>query len=286
LLTGNLSPFLGVCVGAAVIGLVSQERVRSALGIALGAYGKFVTLILLPLLVLARKWHLLVLSLVVTGLIGLATLAVAGPRPFVVFAQEIVPTLGMPADGVSSVTAHSFLLRLFQPAPVPPSARVFVRTLELGLILVGAAGLIRARRTIADDPARLLAAALAMLAGFLIFSPLAWDHHILYLVPLWGYLVWEARRSPGLRVLIALALLLLWAPHRTFRLFDHVTGIRLPWIVDFTELAALLLVVMISLARLHGATVPAPTPASSRLPGWSWLLRGLTRHGPDTGLTK
>ncbi|MBV8488415.1 MAG: DUF2029 domain-containing protein, partial [Planctomycetaceae bacterium] len=178
---GNISPIVGLCVGAAAMGLLTEERVRSSLGMVLGAFGKYVTLVLVPLYLLAQRWRVLAISSLLFILICLAMLAVSGERPFVTFVREMVPTFGRPDDGLPSVTAHSFLSRLYEPDPIPRAAEGTVRTVELVLIVLGATGLLRSRKGLPEDPVKLLAASLAMVGGFLIFSPLAWAHYLVYL---------------------------------------------------------------------------------------------------------
>jgi hypothetical protein len=248
---GNVSPFVAMCVGAASIGLVAEQPVRSSLGIVLGAFGKYVTLIFLPLYLLARKCRTLAVSLTVFLTICLATLAVSGARTFITFARDMVPTFGRPDDSLSSITAHSFIARWYGGAPIPRAAERAVRAVELVLIVLGATGLLRSRKRLADDPVKLLAASLAMVGGFLIFSPLAWGHYLLYLVPLWGYLVWEAGQSPRSRWVVAAALPFLWFPRDAVRSIDRLKHIRLPALAESYELWGMLLVVAIAILRLH-----------------------------------
>ena len=192
---GNVTPFVGLCVGAAAIGLIGEDRIRSPLGLVLGALGKFVTLVLVPLYVLVRKWRVLALFLLVLILINLATITLSGKQPYVTFLAAIVPTLGRPSEGVMNLSVHGFLLNVYGRGRVPRAASDIVRTGELVLILLGATGLLRSLGGLSKDAAKLFAASLAMIGGVLIFSPQTWGHYLVYLLPFWGYLVWESQQS-------------------------------------------------------------------------------------------
>jgi Glycosyltransferase family 87 len=175
---GNVSPFVGLCVGAAAIGLIGGDRIRSSLGLILGAFGKYVTLVLVPLYVLVQNWRVLAISLVLLILICLATIAVSGEQPFVTFVREIAPTFGKPGAGERNITAYGFLFKLFGRGRVPRAAEGIVQAGELVLIVLGAAGLLRSLKGLPEDTAKLLAASLAMVGGFLSFSPQAWGHYL------------------------------------------------------------------------------------------------------------
>ena len=75
---------------------------------------------------------------------------------------------------------------------------VSIVTLILGLILLR-------RRSFWDIPHRVFAAAAALVAWLLLFSPIFWEHYHAYLVPFWGWLAYEATRSrvrAGLAILV------------------------------------------------------------------------------------
>ncbi|WP_161602504.1 glycosyltransferase family 87 protein [Tautonia marina] len=260
---GNISPIVGLCVGSAAMGLVTEDRLRSSLGMVVGAFAKFVTLVFVPLYVLARRWRVLITSSLLSLLLCLATLAVAGEGPFVTFAREMMPTFGRPNDGWGSITASSFLSRLYGSAPIPKQAERVVRAVELVLIILGAIGLLRSRRELPEDPVKLLAASLAMVGGFLIFSPLAWGHHLVYLVPFWGYLVWEAKQSPWSRWAIVMALSLQWATREAIErkdVFNLTEKLERNAFLGTYELWGTLFVVTFAMARLYGPSRPKYMP--------------------------
>jgi len=249
---GNVTPFVGLCVGAAAIGLIGEDRIRSPLGLVLGALGKFVTLVLVPLYVLVRKWRVLALFLLVLILINLATITLSGKQPYVTFLAAIVPTLDRPSEGVMNLSVHGFLLNVYGRGRVPRAASDIVRTGELVLILLGATGLLRSLGGLSKDAAKLFAASLAMIGGVLIFSPQTWGHYLVYLLPFWGYLVWESQQSLCSRWIVVGALPFLWAPPAAIRSIDAFERIRLPAVAEVYDLWALLLVTSLAILRLHG----------------------------------
>jgi hypothetical protein len=46
----------------------------------------------------------------------------------------------------------------------------------------------------------------------LVFSPIAWEHWPIFLCPLWGWLLWEARAPGARRVLAWISLALMYFP--------------------------------------------------------------------------
>jgi hypothetical protein len=73
-----------------------------------------------------------------------------------------------------------------------------------------------------------------------------------YLLPFWGYLVWEFEQSSWLRWIVVVAIPLLWAPRDAIRSIEAFKDIRLPAIAEAYELWALLSVVTLAILRLHG----------------------------------
>jgi hypothetical protein len=63
-----------------------------------------------------------------------------------------------------------------------------------------------------DKAANVAAAALALMSWALIFSPICWDHYVMFLMPMWGWLGFRAMRSRAFCVLAAIAVGLCYVP--------------------------------------------------------------------------
>src|SRR6185503_7468727 len=75
------------------------------------------------------------------------------------------------------------------------------------LLLILALVLLRPRKYW-DTPHRVFAAAAALVAWLLLFSPIFWEHYHAYLAPLWGWVAFEATRSRA-KMFVAIAVILL-----------------------------------------------------------------------------
>src|SRR5204862_7341012 len=63
-----------------------------------------------------------------------------------------------------------------------------------------------------ESPAHVFAAALALVAWLLIFSPIFWEHYHAYLAPFWGWLVYEGSKSRGKQIAAVAAIVLAYFP--------------------------------------------------------------------------
>jgi hypothetical protein len=258
---GNLTPFVGLCIGAATIGLTGERPIRSSLGLVLGFLSKFVTLVFLPLYALVRNWRVLALFVVFLILFNVVTITFSGTEPYYTFATEIFPTLFRPNDEKVNLSAQGLLLRLYGRGHVPQAAYNVVRAAALILGALGAGGLLRSLGSLSKDSAKLFAAATAMIAGSLIFGSQTWGQYMVFMFPAWGYLVWEFEQSWWLRWIPVVSLPLLWAPPVAVRSVQAFEDIKLPPLLEAYELWALLLVALLAIARLY---MPSrPTVAAS-----------------------
>ena len=259
---GNITPLVGLCVGGATIGLLGIRPIRSTLGLVLGALGKFVTLVFVPLYVIIRKWRVLLLSSVFLLAVNILTIAIGGIEPYVTFGTKIVPTLNRPGAMLANVSAPGFLVNYYGRGPIPTSATTAARAAELVLFLLGAAGVLRYFDRLPGDPDKLLAAALAMVGGFLLVSPQSWAHYLVYLVPFWGYLIWDFQRSPLTRWPVIIVLPLFWAPPIALRSIDRFHSVSVPVMVESYPLWGLILLTTMAILRLHGPSRPFDEPCA------------------------
>jgi len=209
-LVANVTPFIAVLIGWSVLSLTPPQRERSgAAGIVLGAMCKYVTVMFLPLVLAQRRWRTLA-WIVATALLWCAVaLVVMGAGPFHDYLATIAPTLGRSHDRSDNISLAGIILHVLHRAPPIPSALsiplVALQAITLGLILLPL--FLRSQQLMSDAPG-VCAAATALLCWTLIFSPIAWSHYLMYLCPLWGWLVYEVTRRhwPGVLAAVAIAL--------------------------------------------------------------------------------
>ena len=204
--TGQISPFVALCMGAAVMHLASRQDIKLASATFLGAFGKYVTLVLMPVMLIAKRWRALV-SFAGLGAFALGvTLAVMGSGPFEVFIRDLLPTFSRPNPWQGNQSLAGFLMRVQGIEVFGPFESTVIRLLALasltGLIWV----IFRSRSNRSDAVRWLFPASCALICWFVIFSPIAWEHYQLYLCPFWGWLIHEAEQSVRWRIPILAAI--------------------------------------------------------------------------------
>ncbi|HEV2296091.1 MAG TPA: glycosyltransferase family 87 protein [Tepidisphaeraceae bacterium] len=205
---GQVSPLVGLCIGATALALSGRADVRGAAVMSLGALIKYATLALLPLAVLLGRWRMVAAAAALGIGVTLLTLAVTGPAPFAEYFTEIAPRLNRshPWDGNQSLQA--FLLRSTSQQPLSQTVMLTVRVAQYATLCGLLALLVSRRLLLRDSLPHQFAAAAALVAWMLIFSPIAWYHYYPYLFPFWGWLAWEAQRGRVRTAAVVLIVLL------------------------------------------------------------------------------
>jgi hypothetical protein len=226
---GNVSLIVAWLIGYTTIELVRRDGARGAAALVAGAIIKYALLVLLPLVAAARRWRTLAWSVVLALAVLLVSLTVMGAAPFKTFAFEIAPTLGRTSMIGENQALYRFLLDVqgvtredAMPRPLEIAFRV-TQFACLGLMLA----LIAIKPPEHwETPSHVFAAALALIAWLLIFSPIFWEHYHAYLAPFWGWLAYEAMRSTVKRVAAIAAIALAYLP--SFILLRQLHMTKLP----------------------------------------------------------
>jgi hypothetical protein len=131
------------------------------------------------------------------------------------------------------------------PAAASASAWVKggVRAAQVALALVIVALMVRRRGQ--WTAAQASAGAAALVGWVLIFSPVYWDHYLVYLCPFWGWLAWEATRSRWRALIAAVVIGKAWVPDVLADRFRWLQGPH-----DSATLGVTVLVVLLALSRL------------------------------------
>jgi hypothetical protein len=192
----NVSPLIAVLIGFSILGLMQKHAEGGALALVVGALSKYATAVLFPLYVIQRRWRAIGLMILATAAIIGGSIAIMGTGPFDVFRHQIMPTFGR----VHTEPWNRSLPAVFMMAlrMQPPLHGALKWILQIGQWLVLLAILARLFTTASEErrnPSTIAAGAAALMAWFLIFSPIVWDHYFLYLMPVWGWMLYEMRRS-------------------------------------------------------------------------------------------
>jgi hypothetical protein len=208
---GNVSTIVGALLGWCVIALIKQRDTTAGITTMLSGVIKYVGGVFVPLLIAMRRWRALIV-LVISGIALLAlSLAVMGAAPFRIYLNEIWPTLSRSLPDPANQSLEAFLLRILRAEVLSHPLNIALSALRVGSILIILLAITRNWR-LQWSGSRVCAAATALIAWMLIFSPMFWEHYHAYLVPLWGWLIYEAMRSRGRAIVALLAIAMAWSP--------------------------------------------------------------------------
>jgi hypothetical protein len=212
---GNVSAIIGWLIGYIGLTLASgRQGVRPAIAIVIAGLAKYVSVILIPILVAARYWRTLLWTLVLGAAFVLISLIFTGVGPYRVFINEIGPTLTQPVIRDQNVSLVAFTHRAMHTDVLPAWTVVTLRIARLVLLLAILVALFGRRFDVWRIAANACAACVALLGCLLIFSPILWEHYFAYLAPFYGWLLAEAIRAKWLRPIVAIAVILAWFPQK------------------------------------------------------------------------
>ena len=220
--SGNISPLIGALIGFSVISMLANRPVATALSTSIGAICKYATAVLLPVMVAMREWRALFWTIVISVLICAVTLMIMGTAPFKEFATVVFPNMLMPNPGTTNQSAEAVLMRFCKSSELPTVAKVGYRAAQIITLALILLVIFRAPKEDWKSAPHVCAACAALIAWMLIFSPLLWEHYVAYLMPLWGWLIWEAKQPRRfLLSLITLSLLYVIVPLHVGRFVPH-----------------------------------------------------------------
>jgi hypothetical protein len=250
--SGNLSPAIALFLGLAVLGLMDRSSRWTGAWLALGGLFKGTSAVLLPLAIARRRWRALGIVAASALLVVAASVALLGLGPFRTFILEIAPTHARSEGSSASQSLSALLLRATGRTALPESWSSAVAALHLIAFLTLAALVLAKRKRLETSPGTVAAAAAALLACPLAFSPLVWAHYHLIGFLTLGWLVEEARRSPARAVLAAIPALSLLLP---LCLLVRIQ-VPLPEPIRSHLLLAALLTIALGAARLLSREAP------------------------------
>jgi hypothetical protein len=134
-----------------------------------------------------------------------------GTGPYEVFFREIWPTLQRSLPDPANSSLEAFLLRLTHTNVLPDNVALGLKIVRGATLLFLLSLLVfRARKGWSKET--MIAGSLALISWMLIFSPMFWEHYHAYLMPFWGYLIWEASRSRVKLMFVILAIAMAYIP--------------------------------------------------------------------------
>jgi hypothetical protein len=214
----NITPLVSLGLGLGLHALVRGSRdVWGAAGIVMAGLAKGIGVVLLPLALIRSRWRIWAWTAGLSAALLLTSLFIMGVAPFLDFLLRIAPAMNQPDPFHGNQSLYGLLFRANAGAPLPPGTIAAVRAAGYVALTGALVLLFLARQRVRDSGPHLCAAAALLTTLSLLFSPFAWDHYSVYLVPAWAWLFWEARQSFGSRVCAWLAISMIWCPLSVIR---------------------------------------------------------------------
>jgi len=213
-----MSPAVGWLLGVAVVGaLAKKEAASGAIGVGLalcwGFLTKYASAVLVPVYLIRGKWRELFWACAFALATLAITVAIMGWGPFEVFITRIAPTLGRSHEYHSNEAIEAFLWRIMGVQALPKSIAIIFSAVRIAIGLMILAMIWRKRQAIRASAAVACGAMMALIGWMLLFSPMCWDHYVVYLFPLVGWLIWEAGQSRAALAVVAISMGLVWLPY-------------------------------------------------------------------------
>jgi hypothetical protein len=150
--------------------------------------------------------------------------------PYTAFFNDIAPMMTRVGLVNENQALYPTLMRMLgiEHPPLPRPVAIGVTVAQFGTLLAILALIALKPRDYWRAPAHVFAAALALIAWLLVFSPICWEHYHAYLAPFWGWLIYEGTRSHAKMIVGWLAIALSYLP--TSLVFHQIAGgkYRLP----------------------------------------------------------
>jgi hypothetical protein len=216
----NISPIIGFLVGMAVVGLIRRNG-WSGPGFFFASLLKITPLVLGPLYLAMRRWGAIA-ACAVLGVVVLAiSIGVMGNGPFLVFWRDVMPSLGNVAMVNHNKALYPTICQFLVRQSLPPAAILVLKIIQWGLLAVIIVAMFRKPMRYWHQAANVGAGAAALIAWILLFAPICWDHYVMMLMPMWGWLALRAMRSRWSLLLVAIAVALCYVPMPEPMYFDY-----------------------------------------------------------------
>lgn len=192
---GNISSLVGLTVGLSVWGAVRERSRLAGSALAVGVLLKYAPAVLAPALLAARRWRFVRDALVTSLALALLSILMLGVEPWRVWLTEIAPRLGRAYVNPNNQSLWSVVAQMQSMETVTPRLRTSMLSSALVVLAAFCWLLVRRKPEELQRPALFLAACAGLVSWLLIWSPISWNGYQVYLMPFWGWVIWETTRG-------------------------------------------------------------------------------------------
>lgn len=220
----NVSTVVALCLAVGLFGTMARRSAsgktarvntrdaRDTLAIWLSGILKYAGAALIPLLVLTHRWRV-ILGVGLLGMVAIGvSVALVPGELWSYYLGTVAPSLPRSSPMPTNQSIWGLILRA-TGEPITPSTRRAVSAIHVLLWVVVIGLMWRHRKCDWRRPELACAAFAAPTCLMLTFAPVMWEHYLMYLLPLFGWVWWEASRSRFrhlLRVVVVVGLFPAW----------------------------------------------------------------------------
>jgi hypothetical protein len=253
----NMSPMIAAMLGCAAMELARRDSLRGGTAIAGGFLTKYIGAVLIPLAAVLGRWKTIILSIAFPLIAFGITACISGKAVFMEYFTKIAPTLNRSELYRDDQSLQAFLMRVTGEFPLHPPLLLAMHVLQVIVLLIILGLIVSRRQSLKHSVPMVFAASAALIGWMLLFSPICWDHYLIYLFPLWGWLAWEAMQSRTRCVLALVTMVIALVSTPAY------PPIAMPEPFNSHLMASVILTMSLGVARLISGTRREQPPANA-----------------------
>ncbi len=209
--TANSTPILALFVGLAALGVLENKRPLASISCIVSGLLKGVSIIFVPLILLMKRWRIVLWGITLTLLVNGATVLLGGGPAYFEFFQKVYPSTQIIDLYYDNQSVYGFFYRVIGSVVVTSNVVVFFKVVGWALGGTVLALIFRQRRALAEYRRAYIPAVVALLGIFLIFKPYNWGHYAMCFIPFWPALFALCRKK-WQRGILWISAIIMWFP--------------------------------------------------------------------------
>jgi hypothetical protein len=208
--TGNSTPVLALFSGLAAWGILMNRRSQAAFSCIVSGLLKGVSIIFIPLILLMKRWSIVVWGIVLTLVFNGITILLGGGPAYAEFFEKVYPSTQIIDLFPDNQSVYGFLYRIFGEVAVSSGSILLFKMLG-GLLCAVVLWLMFKHRRALDKPRCYVPLVVALLGIFLLFKPYNWGHYAMCFIPFWPAL-FAVCQSKWQRGIVWSSAIIMWFP--------------------------------------------------------------------------
>jgi len=207
----NCTPILTVALGLAALGLYKNRTALAVSTCILAGLLKGTSILFVPLILLMKRWSVIVWGIIAVILINMVAILMAGRNVYLEFFTSVYPSTRIVIYGEYNRSVYAFVSRLLNEPVLSPALLISIKLTGIALGTWLCARIWKIRTLLLANYPRFNAAVISLLGIYLIFSPYAWINYALCYFPFIPTL-WNTLKHRWQKSLLAISFGCLWFP--------------------------------------------------------------------------